>query len=260
MLRLRLPLVMFNTGGRATVVVDLRCWFPRETRQVLSLPWRRQCATLESGPDQEELPVPFPVQGRSGLSLFAEFGGPFPGLGAPSRRCPRGSGRVPPNRSSGLDTAGVLFVEGSGHGRPESSSDLSTSRWRPGDRSTSRGCSTGCARGTESTGKQASTSHLKASHATVSQTAGRVGRFCTSEREEELLQTLQFARRRRMPTMFTAAMTTNPMASRIVPGTPSPSLPLNPKYSPAPAVSPRPSSEQGTVRRWRGDDHLQGES
>ena len=61
-LMLRLPLVMFNTGGRATVVIDLRCWFPRETGQVLSLPWRRQCATLLAGPDHEGSPVPSPFR------------------------------------------------------------------------------------------------------------------------------------------------------------------------------------------------------
>jgi hypothetical protein len=86
---LRLPLALYNTGARAIVVRDLRCWFP-ESRQVLPLPWRTTRRTLrpESG-DVEDFPTPFPVRGREAVPVIPEFGGPFPGftLDAGSHRC-----------------------------------------------------------------------------------------------------------------------------------------------------------------------------
>jgi hypothetical protein len=86
---LRLPLALYNTGARAIVVRDLRCWFP-ESRQVLPLPWRTTRRTLRPGSgDVEDFPTPFPVRGREALPIIPEFGGPFPGftLEEGSHRC-----------------------------------------------------------------------------------------------------------------------------------------------------------------------------
>jgi hypothetical protein len=84
-----LPLAIYNTGARAIVVRDLRCWFP-ETRQLLPLPWTTTRRTLRPGSgDVEDFPTPFPVRGREAVPVIPDFGGPFPGftLDEGSHRC-----------------------------------------------------------------------------------------------------------------------------------------------------------------------------
>ncbi|MFC8360382.1 hypothetical protein ACFUIY_10960 [Streptomyces griseorubiginosus] len=79
--RLRFPFVLYNTGARAIVVVDLRLSFPDEERSVLALPWTSTRDRLR--PESEDalrLPAPFAVDGRKAQQVFIEFGAPFPGF------------------------------------------------------------------------------------------------------------------------------------------------------------------------------------
>ena len=81
MARLRFPLVLFNTGAKSIVVVDLRLSFPDEERSVLPLPWTSTRDRVR--PETEDgmrLPAPFAVGGRKADQVFIEFGAPFPGF------------------------------------------------------------------------------------------------------------------------------------------------------------------------------------
>ncbi|MFE2096981.1 hypothetical protein [Streptomyces sp. NPDC059468] len=79
--RLRFPLVLYNTGAKAIVVVDLRLSFPDEERSVLLLPWTSTRDRLRPEPeDGMRLPAPFAVAGRKAEQVFIEFGAPFPGF------------------------------------------------------------------------------------------------------------------------------------------------------------------------------------
>ncbi|SDT37127.1 hypothetical protein [Jiangella sp. DSM 45060] len=78
--RIRLPLVMYNTGAVPIVVQNLRMVFP-EDNAPLDYPWRntRTQLTPASG-DNDDLPAVFAVPGRQVVQKFIEFGGPFPGF------------------------------------------------------------------------------------------------------------------------------------------------------------------------------------
>ncbi|MFE6825301.1 hypothetical protein [Streptomyces sp. NPDC057690] len=79
--RLRFPLVLYNTGAKAIVVIDLRLSFPDEERSVIPLPWTSTRDRLR--PESEDglrLPAPFVIEGRKAEQVFMEFGAPFPGF------------------------------------------------------------------------------------------------------------------------------------------------------------------------------------
>ncbi|MDX2730470.1 MULTISPECIES: hypothetical protein [Streptomyces] len=81
LVRLRLPLVLHNTGAKPIVVQDLRLTFPDEPASHLPLLWMSSPSRLQPGPDEEaKLPAGFVVAGRAAQQLFIEFEAPFPGL------------------------------------------------------------------------------------------------------------------------------------------------------------------------------------
>ncbi|MFF4347040.1 hypothetical protein [Streptomyces sp. NPDC001530] len=81
MVRLRIPLVLHNTGAKPIVVQDLRLTFPDEPASHLPLLWTASPSRLQPGPDEEpELPAGFIVAGREAQRLFIEFEAPFPGF------------------------------------------------------------------------------------------------------------------------------------------------------------------------------------
>ncbi|MER5185543.1 hypothetical protein ABT009_46025 [Streptomyces sp. NPDC002896] len=81
MVRLRLPLVLHNTGAKPIVVQDLRLAFPDEPASHLPLLWTASPSRLQPGPDEEpELPAGFIVAGREAQQCFIEFEAPFSGL------------------------------------------------------------------------------------------------------------------------------------------------------------------------------------
>jgi hypothetical protein len=79
---LRLPLAIYNSGARAIIVRELRCWFDEEqTTQVLPLPWRTIRKTLRPEPDDViDFASPFVVHGREAIAIMIEFGCPLPGF------------------------------------------------------------------------------------------------------------------------------------------------------------------------------------
>jgi hypothetical protein len=78
---LRFPLVVYNTGAKATVVRDIQCRFSSDTGQVLPLPWRGTYSLLPGGPESiREYPTAFAIPPRDAVPLNVEVGGPFPGL------------------------------------------------------------------------------------------------------------------------------------------------------------------------------------
>ncbi|MFG2948467.1 hypothetical protein [Streptomyces adustus] len=79
--RLRLPLVLHNTGAKPIVVQDLRVSFPDEPASHLPLLWMSSPSRLRPGLDEEpKLPAGFAVSGREAQQLFMEFEAPFGGL------------------------------------------------------------------------------------------------------------------------------------------------------------------------------------
>jgi hypothetical protein len=77
----RFPLVIYNTGAKATVVRDLQCRFTSEPSQVLPLPWRGTYSTLrDETASVREYPTAFPIHPREAVSMNVEMGGPFPGV------------------------------------------------------------------------------------------------------------------------------------------------------------------------------------
>lgn len=65
MIRLRLPLVLHNSGAKPIIVQDLRLSFPDEPASHLPLLWTSSASRLQPGPDEEsELPTGFVVAGR----------------------------------------------------------------------------------------------------------------------------------------------------------------------------------------------------
>ncbi|WP_161202331.1 hypothetical protein [Streptomyces sp. SID1328] len=81
MTRLRLPLVLHNTGAKPIVVQDLRMTFPDEPASHLPLLWMSSPSCLRPGLDEEpKLPAGFAVSGREAQQLFMEFEAPFAGV------------------------------------------------------------------------------------------------------------------------------------------------------------------------------------
>ncbi|MEV5735023.1 hypothetical protein [Streptomyces sp. NPDC052292] len=79
--RLRLPLVLHNTGPKPIVVQDLILTFPDEPASHLPLLWVSSPSRLQPGPDEEaKLPAGFVVPGREAQQLFLEFDAPFSGF------------------------------------------------------------------------------------------------------------------------------------------------------------------------------------
>ena len=79
--RLRLPLVLHNTGPKPIVVQDLILTFPDESLSHLPLPWVSSPSHLQPEPDEEaQLPAGFAVAGREAQQLFLEFEAPFSGF------------------------------------------------------------------------------------------------------------------------------------------------------------------------------------
>ncbi|MEV6112598.1 hypothetical protein AB0L59_08715 [Streptomyces sp. NPDC052109] len=79
--RLRLPLVLHNTGAKPIVVQDLRMTFPDEPASHLPLLWMSSPSRLRPGLDEEpKLPAGFAVAGREAQQLFMEFEAPFAGF------------------------------------------------------------------------------------------------------------------------------------------------------------------------------------
>ncbi|AYN37786.1 hypothetical protein D9753_01030 [Streptomyces dangxiongensis] len=79
--RLRLPLVLHNTGPKPIVVQDLILTFPHEPASHLPLLWVSSPSRLQPGPDGEaKLPAGFVVAGREARQLFIEFEAPFSGF------------------------------------------------------------------------------------------------------------------------------------------------------------------------------------
>lgn len=81
MARLRLPLVLHNTGAKPIVVQDLRLSFPDEPASHLPLLWMSSPSRLQPGPEDEtKLPAGFAVAGREAQQLIVEFEAPFSGF------------------------------------------------------------------------------------------------------------------------------------------------------------------------------------
>ncbi|MFE9867826.1 hypothetical protein ACFYPZ_34810 [Streptomyces sp. NPDC005506] len=79
--RLRLPLVLHNTGAKPIVVQDLRLSFPDEPASHLPLLWISSPSRLQPGPEDEpKLPAGFAVSGREAQQLLIEFEAPFSGF------------------------------------------------------------------------------------------------------------------------------------------------------------------------------------
>ncbi|MFE5082008.1 hypothetical protein [Streptomyces mirabilis] len=86
MARLRLPLVLHNTGAKPIVPQDLRLTFPDEPAFHLPLLWMSSPSRLEPGPEDEpKLPAGFAVAGREAQQLRIEFEAPFSGFVAEPR-------------------------------------------------------------------------------------------------------------------------------------------------------------------------------
>jgi hypothetical protein len=81
---LRFPLVLYNTGAKPIIVVDLRLSFPTVPGQP-SLPWRSTRSKLRPDIDDDlRLPAAFSIPGRQAQQYFIEFGldskDPLPGI------------------------------------------------------------------------------------------------------------------------------------------------------------------------------------
>ncbi|QEU94501.1 hypothetical protein [Streptomyces kanamyceticus] len=77
--RIRFPLVLYNTGAKPIVVLDLRLRFLDEPGSALVLPWTSTRDRLRpEEADDFRLPACFAVTGRTAEQLFIEFGAPFP--------------------------------------------------------------------------------------------------------------------------------------------------------------------------------------
>jgi hypothetical protein len=81
---IRFPLVLYNTGPKPIVVLDLRLSFPDEPA-VTPLPWRTSRSQLKpQESDNHQFPAVFSVSGRQAQQHFIEFGlnsdDPLPGI------------------------------------------------------------------------------------------------------------------------------------------------------------------------------------
>jgi hypothetical protein len=78
-LRLRFPLVLYNSGPKPIVIQDLRLSFPDEPQWNIPLPWTSTRSRLRpESDDQLALPAVFSLLGRTAQQMFIEFGGDFP--------------------------------------------------------------------------------------------------------------------------------------------------------------------------------------
>jgi hypothetical protein len=76
--RVRLPLVLYNTGAKPIVVQDMRLRFPEDQSPIL--PWAATRSQLMPVPgDGPALPAVFSILGRTAQQMFVEFGGSFAG-------------------------------------------------------------------------------------------------------------------------------------------------------------------------------------
>jgi hypothetical protein len=83
--KVRLPLVLYNTGAKPIVVQDMRLRFLGAQSNVL--PWSTTRSQLMPAPDDRtDLPAAFSIPGRTAQQRFIEFGGPFAG-GVPASDC-----------------------------------------------------------------------------------------------------------------------------------------------------------------------------
>jgi hypothetical protein len=83
--RVRLPLVLFNTGATPIVVQDMRLRFPEGQSPIL--PWALTRSQLKPASDDgHAFPAVFSILGRSTVQMFIEFGGPSAG-GVPAADC-----------------------------------------------------------------------------------------------------------------------------------------------------------------------------
>jgi hypothetical protein len=77
-IRLRLPLVLYNTGAKPIVVQDLRLTFPEESGWTFPLPWCATRSQIKPAPDDgHAFPAVFSIAGRTAEQLFIEFGVSF---------------------------------------------------------------------------------------------------------------------------------------------------------------------------------------
>ncbi|MER6473961.1 hypothetical protein [Streptomyces collinus] len=76
--RLRLPLILHNTGPKPIVVQNVILTFPDDPASHLPLLWVSSPSRLQPEPDEEaKLPAGFVVPGREAQQLFLEFEAPF---------------------------------------------------------------------------------------------------------------------------------------------------------------------------------------
>ncbi|MFE4964440.1 hypothetical protein [Streptomyces sp. NPDC056660] len=79
--RLRLPIILHNTGPKPIVVQDLILTFPDEPASHLPLLWVSSPSHLQPGPDEDaKLPAGFVVPGREAQQRFIEFEAPLSGF------------------------------------------------------------------------------------------------------------------------------------------------------------------------------------
>jgi hypothetical protein len=86
--RLRFPLVLYNTGAVPAVVQSLRLCFPKEpgSEPLPWVGWRTQIKP--DNPESHDFPAVFSVPGRTARQIFVEFGAPSLGFTLESRDYP----------------------------------------------------------------------------------------------------------------------------------------------------------------------------
>jgi hypothetical protein len=78
-LRLRFPVVLYNTGAKPIVVQDMRLRFLDEPRWNDPLPWVGTRNQIKPAPDDgHAFPAVLALPGRTAQQMFIEFGGRFP--------------------------------------------------------------------------------------------------------------------------------------------------------------------------------------
>ncbi|MFD3651760.1 hypothetical protein ACFWUT_12960 [Streptomyces cyaneofuscatus] len=79
--RVRLPLVLYNTGARPIVVLDMRMRFPAEPDALWPLVWTGTSEELmPASADDVVAPVGFAIAGRTAEQLVVSFSVPSPGF------------------------------------------------------------------------------------------------------------------------------------------------------------------------------------
>jgi hypothetical protein len=78
-LRLRFPLVLYNSGAKPIIIQNLRLRFPEEPRWNRPLPWTTTRSQLKpASDDNHAFPAVLSLSGRTAQQMFVEFGGVFP--------------------------------------------------------------------------------------------------------------------------------------------------------------------------------------